>query len=300
MGAAQGIGEEPLVVRVLLTGAGGQLGADIVAAAAQRDGIELHAFDRAHLDVTEQRGMLTIDEIGPDAIIHTAAYTAVDACEADPETARIVNDVGTQRVTAMAGDIGARVIYTSTDYVFDGTKAEPYIESDEPNPQSEYGKTKLAGERHVASLGDHGLIVRTSWVCGANGSNMVKTILQAADKHPTLTFVDDQIGKPTFTTDLADTLLTLAERNDPADSGIMHVTNEGAVSWFEFCQDVLEFAGLGRDRVQACATHELQPPRPAQRPANSVLANTRFGELGLPLLRHYREPLRETVHDLTS
>ena len=121
---------------------------------------------------------------------------------------------------------------------------------------------------------------------------MVKTILRVAEAHDTLTFVDDQIGKPTFTNDLAETLLMLATRSD---SGIMHVTNERAVSWYEFCREVLDAAGLDPDRVKPCATHELQPPRPAPRPANSVLANTRFEELGLPLLRDFREPLDEAV-----
>ena len=280
------------MTKVVLTGAGGQLGSDIVLAAQDRADIDLHPFDRASLDVSTEAGMLAIDECGPDVIIHAAAYTAVDACESNVETATAVNDVGTSRVARLAAEIGARVIYVSTDYVFDGTKDGPYVEEDEPNPQSVYGATKLAGERHVAELGGAGLIVRTSWVCGAHGSNMVKTILRAAEKHPMLTFVDDQIGKPTFTADLAQTLLTLATRED---SGIMHVTNEGAVSWFEFCQDVLEFQGLGRDRVQPCSTDELQPPRPAPRPANSVLANTRFEALGLPLLRHYHEPLKEVL-----
>jgi len=284
------------MTNVLLTGAGGQLGTDVVRAATRLNNVELHAFDRRSLDVTTQDGMLIIDELGPDVIIHAAAYTAVDAAETDPDAAAQINDRGTLMVSSTAADIGARVIYVSTDYVFDGTKAEPYVETDEPNPTSVYGETKLAGERHVAELGGDGLVVRTSWVCGAHGSNMVKTILRAAGNNPTLTFVDDQIGKPTFTADLADTLLTLATR---ADSGIMHVTNEGAVSWYEFCQDVLELAGLGRERVQPCSTAELQPPRPAPRPANSVLANTRFAALGLPLLRQYREPLTEVLADLT-
>ena len=196
-----------------------------------------------------------------------------------------------------AREHGARLIYVSTDYVFDGTKSGPYVETDVPNPASVYGASKLVGEEHVARLGDDGLIVRTSWVCGSNGSNMVKTILAAAAKHPMLTFVDDQVGKPTFTTDLASTLLMLATRTD---SGIMHVTNEGAVSWFEFCQEVLDAAGLGRDRVQPCSTSDLQPPRPAPRPANSVLANTRFEPLGLDLPRHFKEPLKETVRNLTD
>ena len=126
---------------------------------------------------------------------------------------------------------------------------------------------------------------------------MVKTILRLMGSHDTLTFVDDQIGKPTFTTDLADTLLTLAARND---SGVMHITNEGVVSWYEFCREVLAAAGEDPDRVKPCTTDELQPPRPAPRPANSVLDNTRFDELGLPLLRDYREPLREVVAALTA
>ena len=188
-----------------------------------------------------------------------------------------------------AARVGARVVYVSTDYVFDGSKSTPYVESDEPNPASVYGATKLAGEQHV---GADGLVVRTSWVCGANGANMVKTILRAAANHPQLTFVDDQIGKPTFTADLAHALLTLAQRND---TGIMHVTNEGVVSWYEFCRDVLTAAGLDPERVTACTTAELQPPRPAPRPANSVLDNTRFDALGIPLLRDFRAPLAETV-----
>lgn len=286
------------MTKVLLTGAGGQLGTDIIRSAAGDAAIELHTFDRVALDITNPTAVLeTVSSIRPDVIIHGAAYTAVDDCESNEKLAYNVNGAGTSTIVSAALNVGARVIYVSTDYVFDGTKPEPYVESDRPNPTSVYGKSKLVGENAVAELGDKGLVVRTSWVCGANGSNMVKTILRAAESHPMLTFVDDQIGKPTFTSDLAETLLMLATR---ADSGVMHVTNEGPVSWFEFCQDVLELAGLGRDRVQACATHELQPARPAPRPANSVLANTRFAELGLPLLRHYREPLAATVRDLTD
>jgi dTDP-4-dehydrorhamnose reductase len=157
-----------------------------------------------------------------------------------------------------------------------------------------YGRSKLAGEQ--ATLTDpRNLVVRTSWVCSAHGSNMVKTILRLAESYDTLTFVDDQVGKPTFTSDLGAALLTLAGRDD---TGIMHVTNEGVVSWYEFCREVLSAAGLDPARVKPCATHELQPPRPAPRPPNSVLANTRFSGLGLPLLRDFREPLAELVQEL--
>ncbi len=298
VGTAEGIGQKPLMVATLLTGAGGQLGIDIVNAAANAEDIDLHAFARNELDITNGAAALdVIARVNPDVIIHAAAYTAVDDCESNEQHAMDVNGAGTANVVAAAKAVGARVIYISTDYVFDGTKAEPYVETDQPNPASAYGRSKLAGEHAVAELGEDGLVVRTSWVSGPHGSNMVKTILRAAENHPMLTFVDDQIGKPTFTNDLAETLLTLTTRTD---SGIMHVTNEGAVSWFEFCQEVLAAAGLGRDRVQPCATHELQPPRPAPRPANSVLANTRFGELGLKPLRDFKEALQETVRDLTK
>lgn len=284
------------MTRILLTGAGGQLGTDIVAAAKNIDGIHLDALDRAKFDVTEPSDFHTLHALHPDVIIHAGAYTAVDNCETNASQAQAVNAKGTEDLVAHAGEIGARVIYVSTDYVFDGTKAAPYVETDTPNPASVYGRSKLAGENAVAAMADAGLIVRTSWVCGANGANMVKTILRLMGSHDTLTFVDDQIGKPTFTTDLAATLLTLATRDD---SGVMHVTNEGVVSWYEFCREVFVAAGEDPDRVRPCATHELQPPRPAPRPANSVLANSRFPDLGLPLLRDFREPLREVVQILS-
>ncbi len=282
------------MTRILLTGASGQLGTDVVLTAADLD---LHAFTRTDLDVTDAAAVLdVVGQVLPDVIIHAGASTAVDDCESSPELAFAVNGEGTANVVSAAARFASRLIYVSTDYVFDGSKTEPYIETDRPNPASVYGASKLAGEKAVAALGPAGLIVRTSWVFGTHGSNMVKTILRAARTHPVLTFVDDQIGKPTFTADLANVLLLLVDRTD---SGVMHVTNEGVVSWYEFCREVLTAAGLDPDRVAPCATHELQPPRPAPRPANSVLANTRFVKLGIPLLRNFREPLAEVVRDLT-
>lgn len=283
------------MTRVLLTGAGGQLGTDTQRAAQGNESIELLAFDREALDITdpaETRQLIV--GAAPDVILHGAAWTAVDLCEDDEAKAFAVNATGTENVLAAATEVDARVIYVSTDYVFDGSKVDPYLESDPPNPTSAYGRSKLAGE--TATLADpRNLVVRTSWVCSAHGSNMVKTILRLTESHDTLTFVDDQVGKPTFTSDLGAALLTLATRDD---SGVMHVTNEGVVSWYEFCRDVLSAAGLDPNRVTPCATHELQPPRPAPRPANSVLANTRFEPLGLALLRDFHEPLAEVVSEL--
>lgn len=283
-------------MRVLLTGAGGQLGTDVSLAADGNDEIELMACDRAALDITDAAAVVRVfDQAGPQVVLHAAAFTAVDVCETEEAATFAVNATGTENVVAAAEAVGAKVIYVSTDYVFDGSKDSAYVESDAPNPASVYGRSKLAGEQAMRS---DDVIVRTSWVCGSHGANMVKTILRLAESHPTLTFVDDQIGKPSFTADLAQVLLTMVGRPDL--SGITHVTNEGVASWYGFCGDVLAAAGQDRSRVLSCATHELQPPRPAPRPANSVLANTRFAEFGLPLLRDYHEPLKETVADLTS
>ncbi len=257
-------------------------------------GLDLVPTDSSSLDITDREAVFEQIEVAePELVIHAAAYTAVDDCESNAAHAMKVNGGGTQNVVDAAHRVGARVLYISTDYVFDGTKPTPYVETDEPNPASVYGQTKLEGERAV---GEHDLIVRTSWVCGAHGANMVKTILRLAGSVDTLTFVDDQIGKPTFTSDLAGAVLALAQRDD---AGIFHVTNEGVVSWYEFCREVLLAAGHDTERVRPCATEDLQPPRPAPRPANSVLENTRFAPMGMELLRDYRLPLREVVADLT-
>jgi dTDP-4-dehydrorhamnose reductase len=181
----------------------------------------------------------------------------------------------------------------STDYVFDGTKDGPYVEWDDPRPLSVYGRSKLAGEREVAALAPGSTIVRTSWVCGLRGSNMVRTVLRlAAEPDRALAFVDDQRGCPTFTADLAVAVRRLTVGRF---AGTYHVTNAGPVSWFEFVGDVLEAAGHDRSRVRPITTAELDPPRPAPRPANSVLDNAALRAAGLPAMRHYREPLRELV-----
>lgn len=286
-------------MRILLTGAGGQLGTDIQLAAARRPEVELHPYDRSSLDITDATQTLdVIGSVDPDVIIHAAAYTAVDDCETNDRHAYAVNVTGTNTVASGALNTGAKLIFVSTDYVFDGTKVGPYVEADRPKPASVYGRSKMLAENIVrGGAPDRWAVVRTSWVCGAHGSNMVKTILRVAESHDVLTFVDDQVGKPTFTTDLADVLLDVSLGDQ---TGIMHVTNEGAVSWYDFCREVMIAAGLDPERVRPCATSELQPPRPAPRPANSVLANTRSDEIDLPLLRDFREPLREVVRDLTS
>jgi dTDP-4-dehydrorhamnose reductase len=277
-------------VRVLVTGAGGQLGHDLVGAFA---GHEVIAADHATLDVADRDqvlGLVTTER--PDAIVHAGAWTAVDACEEDPDRAYQINALGTRYVADAARRVGSRVCYVSTDYVFDGTKAEPYVEWDATNPLSAYGRSKLGGERE---LDPDAIVVRTSWVCGAHGNNMVKTILRLASEHDRLSFVDDQRGHPTFTADLAVMIHRLVTWQLP---GLYHVTNQGAVSWFEFARAVLEASGQDPARVSPIATVDLKPARPAPRPANSVLDNAALRLGGIDLLPDFRDALARMLAEL--
>jgi dTDP-4-dehydrorhamnose reductase len=277
-------------VRVLITGAGGQLGHDLVGAFA---GHEVIAADHATLDVADRDqvlGLVTTER--PDAIVHAGAWTAVDACEEDPDRAYQINALGTRYVADAARRVGSRVCYVSTDYVFDGTKAEPSVEWDATNPLSAYGRSKLGGERE---LDPDAIVVRTSWVCGAHGNNMVKTILRLASEHDRLSFVDDQRGHPTFTADLAVMIHRLVTWQLP---GLYHVTNQGAVSWFEFARAVLEASGQDPARVSPIATVDLKPARPAPRPANSVLDNAALRLGGIDLLPDFRDALARMLAEL--
>jgi len=290
-----GAAESEKVVKVLITGSAGQLGTDLVAS-AKHLGLDVIATSHADLDIADKNLVSQkIAEAAPEAIIHAAAWTAVDACESDTKKAMAINSDGTANIVNAARQIGARVVYVSTDYVFDGTKATPYIESDIANPQSVYGASKFAGEQHLDLNQD--AVVRISWVCGEHGNNMVKTILRLAATSPTLTFVDDQIGSPTFTSDIAPVLVDFARESR---TGIWHLTNQGVTSWFGFAQDVLRAAELDPKRVQPIATADLRPQRPAKRPANSVLENAKMRKANLTLLDDYHIPLQRLVDRLTS
>lgn len=281
-------------MRIFLTGARGQLGTELVERFTAA-GHDLTAVDIAEVDLGDRDAVhAAITAAKPDAVVHPAAFTAVDLCETEVDAVFRVNVLGTRHVAEAARLVGAPVTYVSTDYVFDGTKADPYIEWDSPNPQSVYGRSKLAGERE---LGPGATIVRTSWVCGFHGNNMVKTILRLASAPGALRFVDDQRGHPTFAADLAAVIDTLVTDRRP---GLFHVTNQGAVSWFAFAQAVLEAAGDDPSRVEPCATSDLQPPRPAPRPANSVLDNAALRLSGVPLAPDFHEPLGKLVQRLRA
>jgi dTDP-4-dehydrorhamnose reductase len=274
-------------MRVLITGAGGQVGHELVEVFADHDVV---AVDHRQLDVADRDAVLgLVTTAAPDAIVNSAAWTAVDANEGDPDRAWAVNALAVRYLAEGARLVGARICQLSTDYVFDGTHPDPYVEWDPTNPVSMYGRSKLGGE---LELGPEHTVVRTSWVCGFHGANMVKTILRLAGEHDTLSFVDDQRGHPTFADDLAVVVRRLVvERR----SGLFHVTNQGAVSWYEFAREVLAAAGMDPDRVRPIATADLQPPRPAPRPANSVLDNAALRLAGLALAPDFREPLARLV-----
>lgn len=289
-------------MRVFVTGAGGQVGREVVAdleqrAAARRKGgrLEVVAADRVTCDVADRDATLAaITSVAPDVVVHSAALTAVERCEVEPGLALAVNALGTRHVAEAARLVGAHVVYLSTDYVFDGTLDRPYHEWDEPRPQSAYGRSKLGGERE---LDPSATVVRTAWVCGRHGANMVKTVLRLAAGAGPLRFVDDQRGSPTVAHDLAATVVELALSRRP---GVFHVTNAGATTWFGLARAVLEAAGHDPERVQPVATAELDPPLLAPRPASSVLDNAALRGSGLPALRPWEDAVAELVAELTA
>ncbi|MGZ4673517.1 MAG: dTDP-4-dehydrorhamnose reductase [Ilumatobacteraceae bacterium] len=281
----------------MITGAGGQLGLDLVRC-CEVAGDEVMPATHAMLDVADRDAVHgCVSVLRPDVVINCAAWTAVDACESDPERAQALNGLAVRWLAESCDRAAARLLQISTDYVFDGALDRPYNEWDDPAPQSVYGTSKLAGEREALALGASATVVRTSWVCGQNGSNMVRTIMRLAGQQTELAFVTDQVGHPTFTPDLAPMIRRLAVDRR---SGIHHVTNQSTTSWYGFARDVVSAMGNNPDMVRPIVTADLQPPRPAKRPANSVLDNAALRMAGLPLLRDFHEPLIETVHALLS
>jgi dTDP-4-dehydrorhamnose reductase len=281
-------------MKILVTGYRGQLGTELMRVVAEA-GDEPVGLDIESVDITDREAVVAaMASARPDAVIHCAAWTAVDACESDPDKALLVNGTAVRWVAEACQAVGAHLVHVSTDYVFDGTKLGPYVEDDLPNPQSVYGSSKLAGEHQALALST-AAVARTSWVCGLHGHNMAKTIHRLAQDRDTLSFVSDQVGHPTFTADLALALHRLAVRRL---TGVFHLTNAGAVSWYEFAREVVRLMGKDPAMVRPITTAELDPPRPARRPANSVLDNRRWREAGERPLRDFREPLAELLAQL--
>jgi dTDP-4-dehydrorhamnose reductase len=271
-------------MRLLVTGAGGMLGHDVVAA-AERAGHAVVALPRRELDILDAGGVrAALREHAPHAVVNAAAWTDVDGAEAHEEAATAVNADGAGHVAAAAAAVGAFVVHVSSDYVFAGDAREPYVETSPTGPRSAYGRSKLAGERAVADAapGRHA-IVRSAWLFGAHGRNFVATMLRLGAEREEVTVVDDQVGCPTFTGHLAPALVAIAERRPP---GVLHVAGGGEASWLALAQEAFALSGTAC-RVQAGRTADLG--RPAPRPAYSVLRSQRPDA---PVLPPWREGLR--------
>jgi dTDP-4-dehydrorhamnose reductase len=274
-------------VRVLVTGADGQLGREVVDAFA---GFDVVTADQPTLDVGHREQVLQfVGAARPAAVVHAAAWTDVDACESDPDRAFRVNALGTRNVVEAARLVGARVCYVSTDYVFDGAAGRPYTEWDRPNPISVYGRSKAGGE---AELGRDDTLVRTSWLCGRHGRNFVRTVLERTVSGDELRVVDDQHGCFTHAGDLAGMIRRLVvERR----AGVYHVTNQGPTTWYRLACDALAIAGLDTALVRPIRTSQMDPPRAAPRPQFGVLDNAALRLSGTPLLPDHHDALARLV-----
>ncbi|MFD2331436.1 dTDP-4-dehydrorhamnose reductase [Cohnella sp. GCM10020058] len=274
---------------VLVTGARGQLGQELVN--FQTDKLNIVGLDRNQLDVTDlgmcRRAMVAYC---PYAIIHAGAYTAVDKAEIESDEAYKINAIGTRNLAVASREAGSKLCYISTDYVFDGKGDKPYNEYDKTNPQSVYGKSKLAGELLLQSLSQSYFIVRTSWVYGQYGNNFVKTMLKLAQEKNSLTVVNDQIGSPTYTWDLSRFLIELVQTEA---YGVYHASNVGECSWFEFAEAIFE-ESQNKIKLTSCTTEEF--PRPAHRPRYSVMDHSAIRQNGFNDLPHWRSALKSFLN----
>jgi dTDP-4-dehydrorhamnose reductase len=273
-------------VRILLTGANGQIGWELRRALAPLG--EVAAFDRQGLDLADPDQIVRrVREVRPAAIVNAAGYTAVDKAESEPELARVVNSVAPGILAEEANRLGAILVHYSTDYVFDGSKAAPYTEDDVPDPINVYGRTKLEGERAVAASGCRHLTLRTSWVYGTRGKNFLLTMLRLAREGRPLRVVDDQLGAPTWCREIADGTAALLARSDlaaPEPDGLYHLCAAGYTSWFGFARAIFDSRELARLGIANPALEAIPTsayPTPARRPRNSRLDCGRLASRGV-------------------
>lgn len=280
-----------MIKKILVTGADGMLGTDVVQQLQRNPGYKVIPTTIEQMDITNLEQVKTVIlKYKPQVLIHCASYTAVDEAEKNQDLCFAVNVQGTINLANFCRNMHIEMVYISTDYVFDGEKETPYVETDEPHPLNVYGKSKLQGEHCVQEVVPRHKIVRTSWLCGLNtkyGLNFIEKILKRASEQEVLYVVNDQRGKPTFTFHLAKQLALLLEVKE---YGIFHITNDGICSWFEFAQEIVKVFGLPNE-VRPIKSDEF--PVLARRPKNSALENARLKELGLPLLPHWRRGLIE-------
>jgi dTDP-4-dehydrorhamnose reductase len=279
-------------MKILVTGYTGQLGYDVVREGLVY-GFEMIGIGSKDLDITNEHAVFKfVQKTNPDAIIHCAAYTAVDRAEDDKENCWNVNVEGTKNLAAAAKEVNAKFMYISTDYVFNGEGEFPFVETDEPNPIGYYGMTKLEGEKVVQSFLKEWFIVRISWVFGLNGNNFVKTMLRLAETRSELNVVGDQVGSPTNTFDLSHLLLDMIQSDQ---YGIYHATNEGFCSWSEFANEIFRLADKNV-QVHPISTEEY--PTRAVRPKNSRMSKQKLMDKGFKPLPKWEDSLAEFIRQL--
>ena len=278
-----------------MVGAKGMLGRDLMEVLhSSIPGDEVVGWDIEEIDIQKGEDTVTkIEKLRPDIVIHIAAYTDVDGCELNKEKAFAVNAEGTRSVALAASKCHAKMVYLSTDYVFDGDKREPYLENDSPHPLNVYGQSKLKGEQYVQTFVKDFLIIRTQWLYGLFGKNFVASVLRQAREKNTLSIVDDQTGSPTYTTDLAKAVSVLIQFGA---RGIFHVANSGLCTWCSFGQTILKFSGVNRVKVIPISSRELG--RPATRPSYSVLGCQKLKEETGLTMRPWSEALKDYLRTL--
>ena len=295
-------------MKILITGSSGMLGSDlceVLGGSHELTGMDLRGpspeakgpQDFRQVDMTDSDAVEKVfADVRPEIVLHAAAWTDVDGCELDPEKARSMNTYGTLVVAGAAEKCGAALVLISTDFVFDGRKDTPYTEGDEVSPISVYGRTKLAAEEAVKGTVSRYAIVRTSWLYGRNGRNFVDTVITKGREKGRLSVVDDQVGSPTYTVDLARALKALSESAYATECETFHVSNSGRCSWHGFAVRVLAEAWLGGDvTVEPIKSDALD--RPAKRPAFSVLDNTKFQSATGFTMRPWEDALKEFLGD---
>ncbi|MGN9119652.1 dTDP-4-dehydrorhamnose reductase [Turicibacter bilis] len=272
-------------MKVLVTGVKGQLGYDVVKDLEKR-GHQPIGVDRDEMDLMDNDAIRTfIMELKPEAIIHCAAYTAVDKAEEEVETCYQINAESVKVISECAKELDVKLIYISTDYVFDGTKEGEYVETDTPNPINVYGASKLKGEQYVQTLLEKYYIVRISWVFGVNGNNFIKTMRRLGSERDELNIINDQVGSPTYTADLAPLLVDMMETDK---YGIYHATNEETCSWYEFANEIFKQSGI---EVKTNPITTDQYPTAAKRPMNSRMSKAKLKANGFNLLPTWQEAL---------
>ncbi|ARF53242.1 dTDP-4-dehydrorhamnose reductase [Streptomyces gilvosporeus] len=291
-----------MVVRWLVTGAGGLLGWELCARLARLDGAEVTGLPRRELDITQARAVRTaVRAHRPDIVVNCAAWTATDDVETHEDAAARVNGDGPRHLAAACAESGARLLHISTNYVFSGDLEGPRAEDDHPGPRNTYGRTKLAGEQAVlAGLPHTGYVVRTAWLYGAGGPNFVSTMIRLERERDLVQVVDDQRGQPTWTSDLADLLvrLGLGALRGTAPAGVYHGTSRGATTWHGLAQETFRLLGADPGRVVRTTSRALG--RPASRPAHGALSHAAWRAAGIEPIRHWRGALAEAFPALLA